>query len=201
VKLDDTLLSLSFQRSPSEHNIYVRQNGDAHLLVGVYVNDLVITGSNCDNIKSFKEEMATAFKMSDLGLLHYYLSIEVKQCTSGILLSQGAYAMKLPREVLLGEMQSLSNAHGGTLEAEQVKHATASGCYNISEHHRESEVFGEYSSQPCICYWIRELLSGGAAGGSPCSGDADSPLCGRYQQLGTLVWSEEGKSSVVDMVQ
>jgi hypothetical protein len=47
-------------------------------VVGVYVDDLVIIGSDYDSIKSFKEEMATAFKMSDLSLLHYYLDIEVK---------------------------------------------------------------------------------------------------------------------------
>jgi hypothetical protein len=39
--------------------------------------------------------MVTVFKMSDLGLLHYYLGIEVKQRARGISLSQGAYAMKL----------------------------------------------------------------------------------------------------------
>jgi hypothetical protein len=65
------------------------------LVVGVYVDDLIITGSDRDNIKSFKEEMAAAFKMSDLSLLHYYLGIEVKQSASGISLSQGAYAMKI----------------------------------------------------------------------------------------------------------
>jgi hypothetical protein len=52
-------------------------------------------GSSSDNIRSFKEEMAAAFKMSDLGLLHYYLGIEVKQSVSNISLSQGAYTMKI----------------------------------------------------------------------------------------------------------
>jgi hypothetical protein len=65
------------------------------LVVGVYVDDLIITGSDRDNIRSFKEEMAATFKMSDLGLLHYYLSIEVNQSVSGISLSQGAYTMKI----------------------------------------------------------------------------------------------------------
>jgi hypothetical protein len=65
------------------------------LVVGVYVNGLIITGSDHDDIRSFKEEMAVAFKMSDLGLLHYYLGIDVKQIMSCILLSQGAYAMKI----------------------------------------------------------------------------------------------------------
>jgi hypothetical protein len=71
------LLALGFQRTPSEYAIYIRWNGDAQLVVEVYVDDLVITSSGYDDINSFKEEMATALNMSDLGLLHYYLDIEV----------------------------------------------------------------------------------------------------------------------------
>ena len=33
--------------------------------------------------------------MSGLGLLHYYLGLEVKQTTAGITISQGAYATKI----------------------------------------------------------------------------------------------------------
>jgi hypothetical protein len=41
--------------------------------------------------------------MSDIGLLHYYLGIEVKQSVNGISLSQGAYAMKiLDRSGMIG---------------------------------------------------------------------------------------------------
>jgi hypothetical protein len=94
-KLDGTPLSLGFRRTPSEHTIYIRWNGNVQLVIGVYVDSLIITGSNCDNIRSFKEEMTAAFKMGDLGLLHYYLGIEVKQNASGISLSQGAYVMKI----------------------------------------------------------------------------------------------------------
>jgi hypothetical protein len=64
-------------------------------VVGVYVDNLIITGLDRDDIKSFKVEMAIAFKMSDLGLFHYYLGIEVKQSMSDISLSQGAYTMKI----------------------------------------------------------------------------------------------------------
>jgi hypothetical protein len=42
-------------------------------------------------------------------------------------------------------MQSVLCTHGGPLEAKQVKHAAA-GCYSISEHRRELEIFDEYSS-------------------------------------------------------
>lgn len=44
-KLDNTLLSLGFQRSPSEHAVYVRGTGSTRLLLGVYVDDLVVTGA------------------------------------------------------------------------------------------------------------------------------------------------------------
>jgi hypothetical protein len=47
-------------------------------VVEVYVDDPVITDSDCDNIKLFEEELVAAFKLSDIGLLHYYLCIEVK---------------------------------------------------------------------------------------------------------------------------
>jgi hypothetical protein len=65
------------------------------LVAGVYVDDLIITGSDRDDIKLFKEEMVATFKISDLGLLHYYLGIEVKQSASRISLSQNFYAMEL----------------------------------------------------------------------------------------------------------
>jgi hypothetical protein len=77
-------------------------------------------------------------------------------------------------------MQYVSYIHGGPLEAEQAKHAVAGGRHNILEHHRELEVFGEYSSRSCICCWLCESFSGGVTGGSPCNGEEDSPLCGGY---------------------
>uniref|UniRef100_A0A0A8ZIU4 Reverse transcriptase Ty1/copia-type domain-containing protein n=1 Tax=Arundo donax TaxID=35708 RepID=A0A0A8ZIU4_ARUDO len=43
----------------------------------------MITGANISDIVQFKKEMAEAFKMSDLGLLHYYLGIEVRQGPGG----------------------------------------------------------------------------------------------------------------------
>jgi hypothetical protein len=65
------------------------------LVVGVYVNDLIILGKSIDEASSFKTEMKEIFRMSDLGPLSYYLGIEVKQSAEGISLSQCAYAAKL----------------------------------------------------------------------------------------------------------
>jgi hypothetical protein len=59
--------------------------------VGVYVDDLVITGTKDAEVAAFKEEMKATFQMSDLGFLSY-LGIEVHQGDSGITLRQTAYA-------------------------------------------------------------------------------------------------------------
>jgi len=64
-------------------------------VVGVYIDDLVITGGNNGAIELFKQEMKEVFKMSDLGLLRYYLGLEVNQHDGGISISQGAYAQKI----------------------------------------------------------------------------------------------------------
>jgi hypothetical protein len=77
-KLDASLVSLGFTCSISEHGIYACGSGSALLIVGVYVDDLIITGAEGDELHRFKDEMKNLFNMSDLGLLRYYLGLEVK---------------------------------------------------------------------------------------------------------------------------
>jgi hypothetical protein len=78
------LISLGFVKSKLEHAVYRRQNKNSFLLVGVYVDDLIISGPSVNDIRQFKMEMKKKFSMSDLGLLSYYLGIEVKQYGDGI---------------------------------------------------------------------------------------------------------------------
>jgi hypothetical protein len=95
VRLDSSLQNMGFIRCISEHGMYTRGHGEAQVVVGVYVDDLIITGANAGVIEAFKEEMKQTFSMSDLGLLSFYLGIEVKQRGNSISLCQAAYARKL----------------------------------------------------------------------------------------------------------
>jgi hypothetical protein len=54
-KLDKTLVSLGFNKCPSEPALYKREKNGEALLVGVYVDDLVITGKSAAGILAFKE--------------------------------------------------------------------------------------------------------------------------------------------------
>lgn len=51
--------------------MYKRNTNEVCLLIGVYVDDLIITGSSNAEIGRFKEQMMQKFSMSDLGLLSY----------------------------------------------------------------------------------------------------------------------------------
>jgi hypothetical protein len=79
VKLDKTLIDLGFVRCPLEHALYKRDKDKGTLLVGVYVDDMIVTGTSVSNITHVKEQMKTMFSMSDLGLLNYYRGLEVHQ--------------------------------------------------------------------------------------------------------------------------
>uniref|UniRef100_A0ACD5Y6T1 Uncharacterized protein n=1 Tax=Avena sativa TaxID=4498 RepID=A0ACD5Y6T1_AVESA len=95
VKLDKTLADLGFEKCPLEHAVYKRNTPGESLLVRVYVDDLIITGTSVSGINQFKDQMKRMFSMSDLGLLNYYLGIQVSQTSDGISICQSSYAEKL----------------------------------------------------------------------------------------------------------
>ena len=59
------------------------------------MDDLIITGSSEHLISDIKQDLCKTFDMTDLGLLHYCLGIEVWQTDNNIFLSQSKYAKNL----------------------------------------------------------------------------------------------------------
>lgn len=95
VKLNAVLCELKFNRCLKEPSLYRRRKRGHILVVAVYVNDLLVTGSSLEMIVDFKRNMGTKFDMTDLGRLSYYLGIEVRQQQGCIVLSQEKYARKI----------------------------------------------------------------------------------------------------------
>lgn len=77
-RLRRCLEKLGFEKCPYEYAVYTKREGDEFLIIGVYVDDFLITGSRSENVQKFKEQMRREFNMSDLGKLSYYLGIEVE---------------------------------------------------------------------------------------------------------------------------
>ncbi|CAL9006618.1 unnamed protein product, partial [Prunus brigantina] len=92
-RIDSYFMEHEFQRCPYEHTLYVKNNqqGDV-VIVCLYVDDLIITGNNMRLVVEFREALASQFEMTDMGLMCYFLGIEVKQTEQGTFISQRKYA-------------------------------------------------------------------------------------------------------------
>lgn len=102
-RLNKCLNSFGFFKCPYEHAVYTKKEGSEFLIIAVYVDDLLVTGSSVSNIMKFKKVMNREFEMSDMGKLSYYLGIEVKQGSTGTELKQTAYARKLLEKADMAE--------------------------------------------------------------------------------------------------
>ena len=76
-------------------NVYFMKHDDSIFLILLYVDDLLMTGNLTLAIDSAKSALHDRFSMTDLGLLHYFLGLEVSQSTSGIKMAQSKYALDL----------------------------------------------------------------------------------------------------------
>ena len=75
-------------RSTSDHSVFYHHTslGQCIYLI-VYVDDIVITGSDQDGIRKVKQHLFSHFQTKDLGKLKYFLSIEIAQSKSAVVMS------------------------------------------------------------------------------------------------------------------
>ncbi|KAL0341917.1 UNVERIFIED_CONTAM: Retrovirus-related Pol polyprotein from transposon TNT 1-94 [Sesamum calycinum] len=90
-RIDKYFMDRGFRRSLSEPTLYIKSQGNDTLIVSLYVDDLIYTGNNEKMIQDFKEDMMKTFEMSDLGLMHFFLGIEINQEKEGIFICQRKY--------------------------------------------------------------------------------------------------------------
>ncbi|XP_070012283.1 uncharacterized mitochondrial protein AtMg00810-like [Nicotiana sylvestris] len=78
------------------------------VIILVYVDDLLISGSNSSLIQEAKQTLHSNFKMKDLGELRYYLGIKVIISNKSILLNQRKYTLQLISEIGLSACNPVS---------------------------------------------------------------------------------------------
>lgn len=95
MKIDMHFLNVGFERSMNEPTLYVKKHGCDFLVVCLYVDDMVYMGTSNEMLVEFRKSMINMFDMTNLGELHYFLGLEVKQIDDGIFVSQEKYAREL----------------------------------------------------------------------------------------------------------
>ena len=89
------LLDNGFDKHDDEPTLYIKESDGNIAIIVLYVDDLIFTSSDDFLITDFKEVMKSEFEMTDLGLLKYFLDIEVKQTKNGIFISPVKYVTSI----------------------------------------------------------------------------------------------------------
>ena len=83
------------QKSKSNHFVFNKNSFSGIILLVVYGDDIVITGSDFKGILSLKSFLHSQFHTKDLGMLKYFFSVEVMRSKQGILLFQRKYVLDM----------------------------------------------------------------------------------------------------------
>ncbi|XP_021838405.2 uncharacterized mitochondrial protein AtMg00810-like [Spinacia oleracea] len=90
-ELSKFLKTLKFQQSTQDYSLFTRHLDGEFLILLVYVDDILLTGTSISQIDKVKVALDNAFTIKDLGQLAYFLGIEVHRNDKGIFLSQRKY--------------------------------------------------------------------------------------------------------------
>jgi hypothetical protein len=83
-----SLLQIGFQISTVDSSLFIFHHDSLICYVLVYIDDLVITGSDNQFIGHVVNTFGARFSVKDMGLLHYFLGVEVIPITAGLFLAQ-----------------------------------------------------------------------------------------------------------------
>ncbi|KAL5772611.1 hypothetical protein ACOSP7_012218 [Xanthoceras sorbifolium] len=154
-------------KSKSDYSVFYKQSKAGIILLVMYVDDIVITGSDATGISSLKSFLHTQFHTKDLGMLKYFLGVEVIRSKKGIFLSQRKYVLDLLTETgKLGtrpcsaSMTPKMHLTGdGELTEDPEKYRRLVGKLNYLTVTRSDIVYSvsvvsQFMSSPTIHHWV-----------------------------------------------
>ncbi|KAK6115293.1 hypothetical protein DH2020_007562 [Rehmannia glutinosa] len=132
--LYNALFWLGFHSSKSDKSLFVKSSSAGTIFVLVYVDDILITGSNKHEVQSVIFQLNQKFALKDLGEVYYFLGIQVKHTSTGLHLSQTKYIKELLCKTKM-QFAKAAKAHmtsglkltafgGGSVTDAQLYHST-----------------------------------------------------------------------------
>lgn len=107
-KIAEFLVKSGYSVAPSDSSLFVKTQGGKLSVVLVYVDDLIITGDNNEEIQRVKENLSVRFQMKELGELKHFLGLEIDRSKEGVFLCQQKYATDLLNKYGMMECKSIS---------------------------------------------------------------------------------------------
>ena len=99
----------------ADPNLYLKVVEDEPVILLLYVDDLFLTG-NEKQIMESKKKLTEESEMKYLGLMYYFLGLEVWQSSEGIFLNQGKYAVEILKRFNMLECKALATPMDSNLK-------------------------------------------------------------------------------------
>ena len=97
-KLAHEFTHQGFFQSRNDYSLFIRKKTSGVIIAAVYVDDIVLTGTDQLGIHNLKHRLHHVFSIKDLGLLHYFLGFEVGYTPEGISLIQHKFTKEILTE-------------------------------------------------------------------------------------------------------
>jgi len=97
-KLSDFLISHGYKHATTDHSLFIKFSHSKITALLVYVDDVVLTGNDLDEISNITSLLHDTFKIKNLGDLTYFLGFKVARSVTGINLSQRKYTLDLLKD-------------------------------------------------------------------------------------------------------
>ena len=89
------LLHLDVICSKTDPSLFILKTHKGRIFLLLYVDDIIVTGSNPSHVSELVLQLGKEFAMKDLGHLHFFLAVEVTYFDRGIHLSHSKYVAEL----------------------------------------------------------------------------------------------------------
>lgn len=89
------LISLGFKSSYADPSLFVKHDGKNIVVLLLYVDDIILTGDSDACVQFVISQLTTEFDMKDLGILHYFLGLQIDYQSQGLFVHQSKYVHDL----------------------------------------------------------------------------------------------------------
>jgi hypothetical protein len=93
--MENFIIDTRFSRCHSDPNVYTKKVGSHIIILFLYVDSLILIGSDSKLLNHVKTNLKKKFEMTNLDFLHYFLGLQVLQTNEEIFLSKYTYACDL----------------------------------------------------------------------------------------------------------
>lgn len=106
-KLVAELTHQGFHQSKNDYSLFIKKDGPKISVAAVYVDDIILTGNDVPTLTLLKQHLHDTFSIKDLGLLSFFLGLEISYLPTGIALTEKKFTRELLEESGLTSFKSV----------------------------------------------------------------------------------------------